>query len=185
MYFGAVACNYGVGFWLPQIVKAFGLTNLATGFVTAVPYIVGTIAMVLYGRSSDRMGERRWHIIVALLVAAIGIIGSTLTSDPTIKMLAFSFAAIGVFGALPVFWTMPTAFLSGTAAAAGIAVINSVGNLSGYFGPSIMGVIKDATGSFDGGLWVIAGCAVVGAVIVLLLPHDRSLEEAPSAKTRR
>jgi MFS transporter, ACS family, tartrate transporter len=179
VYFGAVACNYGVGFWLPQIVKAFGLSNFATGWVTAIPYLVGTVAMIWYGRRSDRMRERRGHAAVALAVAAIGIGGSTLFDDPTLKMIAFTIGAAGVFGVLPVFWTLPTAFLSGAAAAAGIAVINSVGNLSGYLGPQVMGWVKDATGSFSGGLLVIAGCALVGMVFVLLLGHNAALERAP------
>ncbi|MCW3477016.1 MFS transporter [Limobrevibacterium gyesilva] len=182
VYFGAVACNYGVGFWLPQIVKAFGLSNFATGWVTAIPYVIGTVAMVWYGRHSDRKHERKLHAASALALAAIGIAGSTLFTDPTLKMIAFTIGAVGVFGVLPVFWTLPTAFLSGTAAAAGIAVINSIGNLSGYLGPQAMGWIKDATGSFDGGLLLIGGFAVLGMITVLLLHHDHALEMAPEAK---
>jgi MFS transporter, ACS family, tartrate transporter len=180
VYFGLVACNYGVGFWLPQIVKAFGLSNAMTGWVTAIPYTVGAAFMVWYGRRSDAMVERRMHAAVALLIAAAGIAGSTLTHDPTLTMIAFSIGACGVFGALPVFWTLPTAMLSGTAAAAGIAVINSIGNLSGFFGPYAMGWIKDATGSFTGGLLLIAALAVMATAIVLVLGHDRALERAPA-----
>ncbi len=181
VYFGAVACNYGIGFFLPQIVKGFGLTNLQTGFVTAIPYIVGTVAIVLWGRSSDRMNERKGHAAVALAVAAIGIAVSTFLPDPTMKMLALSFAACGVFGALPVFWTLPTSFLSGAAAAGGIAIINSVGNLSGFVGPYLMGYIKDQTGSFDGGLLCLAAFGAMAMVIVLVLNHDKELERAPEA----
>jgi D-galactonate transporter len=179
VYFGAVAANYGIAFWLPQIVKGFGLSNAATGFVSAVPYIVGAIGMVLWSRSSDQKMERKGHAAVALLIAAAGIAGSTLVSDPTLKMVALSIGAFGVFAVLPVFWTFPTAFLHGAAAAAGIAVINSVGNLAGFFGPFIMGWLKDLTGSFASGLWAIAACAVMGMVIVLLLRHDTHLEKAP------
>jgi D-galactonate transporter len=182
VYFGAVACNYGVGFWLPQIVKAFGLSNFATGWVTAIPYLIGTVAMVWWGHRSDAKHERKGHAALALAVAAAGIAGTTLVSDPTLKMLLFTVGAAGVFGVLPVFWTLPTAFLSGSAAAAGIAVINSIGNLSGYFGPAAMGWIKDATGSFDGGLLLIAGCAVVAMITVLLLGHDHALEKAPAIR---
>ncbi len=179
VYFGAVACNYGVGFWLPQIVKAFGLSNSATGWVTAIPYVVGTLAMIWYGRRSDRKHERKGHCAVALLIAAIGIAASTLLDDPTLKMAALSFSAFGVFAVLPVFWTLPTAFLSGSAAAAGIAIINAIGNLAGFAGPFAIGWIKDLTGSTAGGLLFIAACALVAAVIVLLLDHDNSLERAP------
>ena len=180
VYFGAVACNYGVGFFLPTIVKGFGLTNTMTGFVTAIPYIVGALGMIWYSRRSDRRLERRGHAAVALAIAAAGLIAATLTEDPLLKMLAFSVSAFGVFSVLPVFWTLPTAFLSGPAAAAGIAVINSIGNLSGYAGPTAMGRIKDATGSYNGGLLLIAGFVLLAMVIVLLLGHDTSLEKAPA-----
>jgi D-galactonate transporter len=183
VYFGLVACNYGVGFWLPQIIKAFGLSNAMTGWVTAIPYAVGAAFMVWYGRRSDAKAERKGHAAVALLIAAAGIAGSTLTGNPTLTVVAFTIGACGVFGALPVFWTLPTAVLSGSAAAAGIAVINSIGNLSGFFGPYAMGWIKDATGSFAGGLLLIAALAVVAMVIVLTLGHDQALERVPAAQT--
>src|SRR3954467_14714392 len=179
VYFGAVATNYGIAFWLPQIVKGFGLSNVATGFVAAIPYIVGTIGMVLWSRRSDEKMERKGHTAIAFLITAAGIAGSTLLDDPTLKMIALSIGAFGVFAVLPVFWTFPTAFLSGAAAAAGIAVINSVGNLAGFFGPFIMGWLKDLTGNFATGLWAISACAVMGMVIVLLLRHDTHLEKAP------
>ena len=181
VYFGAVACNYGVGFWLPQIVKGVGLTTLETGFVTAIPYVIGVAGMIWYGRRSDAKKERRGHAAVALAIAAIGIAASTMFDDPIVKMALLSFGAFGVFSVLPVVWTLPTAFLSGTAAAAGIAAINSIGNLSGFAGPFAMGWIKDATGSFSGGLLVIAACAAIGMVIVLLLGHNSALEQAPNA----
>jgi MFS transporter, ACS family, tartrate transporter len=180
VYFGLVACNYGVGFWLPQIVKQFGLSNVLTGWVTAIPYAVGAAFMVWFGRHSDDRMERKGHTAVGLLIGAAGIAASTLTNDPVLTMLAFTFGACGVFGTLPVFWTLPTAVLSGSAAAAGIAVINSIGNLSGFFGPYAMGWIKDQTGSFTGGLLLIAGMAIVAMGIVLALGHDRALEKAPA-----
>jgi D-galactonate transporter len=176
VYFGAVACNYGVGFFLPTIVKAFGLSNLATGFVTAIPYIVGSIGMVWYSRRSDTKLERKGHAAFALLLAAGGLIAATLTDDPVLKMVAFSVSAFGTFAVLPVFWTLPTAFLSGPAAAAGIAIINAIGNLSGFAGPFAMGRIKDATGSFNMGLLLIAAFVLLAMVIVLALRHDSSLE---------
>lgn len=182
VYFGAVACNYGVGFFLPTIVKGFGLTNLMTGLVTAIPYVVGSVAMVWYARRSDQKMERKGHAAVALLIAAIGLIAATQTEDPVMKMLAFSVSAFGVFAVLPVFWTLPTAFLSGPAAAAGIAIINSIGNLSGFAGSFAMGRIKDATGSFNLGLLLIAGFVLLSMVIVLALKHDSSLETAPALR---
>jgi ACS family tartrate transporter-like MFS transporter len=181
VYFGTVACNYGVGFWLPQIIKAFGLSNAMTGWVTAIPYAIGAVFMVWYGYHSDATGERKAHTAIALLIAAAGIAGSTLTGNPTLTILAFTIGACGVFGSLPVFWTLPTAVLSGTAAAAGIAVINSIGNLAGFAGPYAMGWVKDATGSFTGGLLLIAALAVAAMVIVLVLSHDPALEKTPAA----
>lgn len=179
VYFGAVACNYGIGFFLPQIVKAFGLTNLQTGFVTAIPYVVGTISIVYWGRRSDRTGERKGHAAFALFVAGTGILAASFLTDPTMKMISFSVAAFGVFGCLPVFWALPTSFLSGAAAAGGIAIINSIGNLSGFAGPYAMGYIKDATGSYEGGLQLLAALGFMAMVLVLVLRHDRNLEQAP------
>jgi len=179
-YFGLVACNYGVGFWLPQIIKAFGLSNAATGWVIAIPYAIGAAFMVWYGHHSDANGERKGHTAIGLLIAAAGIAASTLTGNPTLTIVAFTIGACGVFGTLPVFWTLPTAVLSGTAAAAGIAAINSIGNLAGFAGPYAMGWIKDATGSFTGGLLLIAALAIVAMAIVFALGHNTALERAPA-----
>jgi D-galactonate transporter len=182
VYFGVVACNYGFSFFLPTIVKGFGLSNLQTGFVTAIPYLVGTIALVLWTRRSDRVGERKYHTAAPMFLAVLCIAVSTQLDDPYAKMLALSLAGVGIFAALPMVWTLPTAFLSGSAAAGGIAVINSVGNLSGFAGTYAVGYIKQATGSFTGGLLTLAGAGVVGLVLVLMLRHDPALERAPRSR---
>jgi MFS transporter, ACS family, tartrate transporter len=182
VYFGAVALNYGLSFFLPQIVKGFGLSNLQTGFVTAIPYVIGTITMVWWGRRSDRTMERKGHCGFALAVAAVCVGLTTMFDDPTIKMVLFTIAGFGIFSCLPVFWTLPTAFLSGAAAAGGIAVINSIGNLSGFFGPFVMGWLKDATGNFSAGLLVLAACGIIGTGIVLALGHDARLERTPDRR---
>jgi len=179
VYFGAVATNYGLSFFLPQIVKAFGLSNAQTGFVAAIPYVVGTVSMIWWGRRSDAKKERKGHAAFALFVAAAAIAVSTQLDNPYLKMLALSVAGFGIFGVLPVFWTLPTAFLSGAAAAGGIAIINSIGNLSGFAGPYVMGWLKDSTGTFTAGLLTIAAAGAVAMVIVLLLRHDHELEHAP------
>ena len=184
VYFGAVATNYGLGFFLPQIVKAFGLTTFMTTVVAAAPYAVGTIAMVLWGLRSDHAGERRWHTAIPLFIAAAGIAASTVLDDPTLKMLAFCVAGFGIFACLPVFWALPTAFLSGAAAAAGIAVINSIGNLAGFAGPFAMGWIKDHTGSYTGGLLLLAGLGIIAMGIVLSLTHNDELERAPAPASK-
>jgi ACS family tartrate transporter-like MFS transporter len=176
VYFGGVAANYGVSFFLPQVIKAFGLSNAATGWVTAIPYLIGVIAMVGWGRHSDRHHERKLHCAGALLCAALGIAGCGLLHDSVLKVVAISIGAAGIFGCLPVFWTLPTAFLSGAAAASGIAVVNAVGNLAGFAGPYITGWLKDATHSYTAGFLVMAGLALASAGIVLALRHDRRLE---------
>jgi len=180
IYFGAVATNYGIGFWLPQIVQGFGgLTKLQIGLITAIPYAVGTVSMIVWGRRSDQRMERKVHVGIPLFVAALGITAAAVVDEPILKMAALTLAAFGVFSSLPVFWTLPAAFLSGPASAAGIAIINALGNLSGFVGPYAMGWIKDATGSFAGGLLVIAALALVSLVAVALLRHDRKLERVP------
>ena len=186
VYFGAVACNYGYSFFLPTIVKELGvkdfggLTNLQIGFITAIPYLVGVVALVLWTRHSDRTGERKYHTAIPMFLAIAGIAISTQLPDPVAKMTALSVAAAGIFASLPMVWTLPTAFLSGAAAAGGIAVINAVGNLSGFAGPYAMGWIRDQTGSYTGGLLCLAGAGLVGLVVVLALRVDPGLERAPA-----
>ena len=180
VYFGAVASNYSLGFFLPQIVRDFGLSFGWTGVVAAIPYVAGTLGMVYWGRHSDRTGERREHTALAALVAGAGIAASTLIDDPTGKMIALSIAGFGVFAVLPVFWTLPTAFLSGSAAAGGIAIINSIGNLSGFAGPFVMGKMKDATGSYTVGLLAVSATVFLAMLVALSLPHEAKLERLES-----
>ena len=170
---------YGLSYFLPQVVKAFGVTNMQTGLITAIPFAVGMVSMIWYGRRSDRLMERRSHTAIALLITGLGIGAAAVISDPYIKMAWLCVAGFGAFAVLPVFWSMPTAFLSGTAAAAGIAFINSIANIAGFVGPMIIGRIKDATGSFSGGFLVIAGISVVAAIVMLCIGHDKALEQVP------
>lgn len=165
---------YGVALWLPQIVEGFsGAGDFAVGVITAIPYLVAGIGMVLIGRHSDRTGERRGHVAVALAVAATGLVLSALTQGlPVVAVAALALAALGVWGALGPFWALPPAFLSGTAAAGGIALINSVGNLGGFFGPSLVGFVKNATGSFSGAFLALAAIVAAGALLAALLRVD-------------
>ena len=182
IYFCANATNYGLSFFLPTIVKGFGgLSNVQIGLVTALPYAVGVVGMIWWGRRSDARRERKGHAAFALFVAAAGIAASTLFADPVLKMACLTAAGFGIFACLPIIWTLPTAFLSGAAAAGGIATVNALGNLAGFFGPYAMGYMRDWTGSFDGGLWMLAAAGIVGMAIVLMLPHDGRLEDAPVA----
>jgi nitrate/nitrite transporter NarK len=182
VYFGVVAANYGLSFFLPQIIKAFGLTNVQTGFVNAIPFLVGLFAMIYWGRRSDRLTERKEHFALAALLIGFGVSATTLIDGSVGKMIAFSIAGFGIFAVLPVFWTLPTAFLSGSAAAAGIAIINSIGNLAGFAGPYVMGKIRDQTGSFTVGLLAITGLVALAALIALALPHETALEKPPEAQ---
>jgi MFS transporter, ACS family, tartrate transporter len=171
--------QYGLSFFLPQIVEAFGgLSNFETGIVTALPYAVGAIGMIVWGRHSDKTAERKFHVVIPLALIVLGLGLAAVTPSPAIKMVWLCVAGFGFFAVLPVFWTLPTALLSGTAAAAGIAAVNSIGNLGGYFGPQIFGLLRDRTGGDVAGLMFLAGCAVVGIVIVLVLGHNPALERA-------
>ena len=175
IYLTIVAPTYGITFFLPLIVKAHGLSNVSTGLVTALPYVVGVAGMVLLAYSSDRRHERRWHFIGAALLAAAGLLIVGWTSDLSVQIAAMSIAAVGLYGAKPAFWPLPSTFLSGTAAAGGIALVNAIGNLGGFVGPYVVGWIKDSTQSYSNGLYFLAGCAVLSAMIafVVVKPQPR------------
>jgi MFS transporter, ACS family, tartrate transporter len=176
VYMSITVSLYGLSFFLPQIVKAFGTGDIASGFIVAFPYVIGAICMVLWGRFSDRIKERKWMTIFPLLMIAVGLVTAAYTDSLTGKILAVSVGAFGVFSAFAVFWTLPTAFLSGTAAAAGIAWINSIGNLGGYLGPKVFGYLKDTTHTDFYGMVFFAAFAILGATLVLLMGHDMRLE---------
>src|SRR5258708_4170557 len=152
VYFGFVGALYGMQFWLPQLVNAFGLTNAQTGFVTAIPYLLCPIAMILWARHSHAIRERVAHVGGPLLLPALALGVSSYIPDPATTMIVLTVAAIGVFCTFAVFWTLPTAWLSGTAAAGAIALINSVGNLAGFGGPVLFGWVKGATAGPSMGL---------------------------------
>ena len=182
VYFGFVSALYGMQFWLPQIVKAFGLSNAQTGFVTAIPYVFGTIAMILWARHSDASRERVMHVGAPLLLTALALATSSYISDPTMTMVVLSVAAVGVFCTFGVFWTLPTAWLSGTAAAGAIALINSIGNLAGFGGPYLIGWVKEATGNTSTGLLVLAVLPLIGGLLVFLAGHESKAEFASVGK---
>lgn len=172
VYFGTSAGLYTLGIWAPQIIQEFGLTSLQIGFLNAVPAIVAVIAMVLWARHSDRTGERTWHVIGACLLASFGLIFAGSAANVIAVVIALSLVNTGISSSKPPLWSMPTMFLSGSAAAAGIATINSIGNLGGFAGPFMIGWIKDLTGSFLGGLYFVAGLLVVSAVLTLVLARS-------------
>ena len=172
IYFTFVMGLYGVGFWLPTIIKATGVKSpLDIGMLTAVPYAFAAVAMVLIGRSADRLRERRWHVAIPGVVGAVGLLLSTLFGDNTwLSMSALTLATVGILTTLPLFWSLPTAFLGGTAAAAGIALINSVGNLAGFVSPFMVGWLKDLTHSTNSGMYMLTASLVLGAVLTLTMP---------------
>ena len=172
IYFGLVLGLYGFGFWAPQIIKSLGhLTNMQVGLISAIPYLIAAVAMVLWGRHSDVTGERMWHVCAPACLGAAGFLASALATDPYVSLVALTCGAVGIYAALPVFWTLPTVMLSGTAAASGIALINSVGNLGGYLGPYAVGWLKDWTGGYAAGLVVLSGAMLGAGLLVLLTPR--------------
>jgi MFS transporter, ACS family, tartrate transporter len=182
IYFGFVAALYGMQFWLPQIVKAFGFSNAQTGFVTAVPYLFGSIAMVLWARHSDVSRERVMHVGAPLLLTAVALGICGYITDPFVTMVVLTIAAIGVFCTFGTFWTLPTAWLSGTAAAGAIALINSLGNLAGFAGPYLIGWVKETTGSATTGLFVLAVLPLIAGILVFAGGHDSNAEFAGAEK---
>jgi len=165
IYLMSVTANYGIVFFMPQIIKGIGLTNMMTGLASSVPYIIGTIGLIAWGWSSDRNKERRWHLIVASTVGALGLAFAAWSGASYWALIGMSAATVGIYGSRAAFWPMPSMFLTGTAAAGAIALINATGNLGGYFGPFIVGWIKDSTGKFEAGLYFLAACSLMCAVI--------------------
>ncbi len=167
--FGIVFALYGIGFWLPQIVKAMGFSNLETGFVVACPYIICAFAMVAWARSSDVRGERVWHVVIAALLGAGGLAAAAMLHASMFSLIALTVAAVGIYAALVSIWTLPSSILGGTAAAGGIALINSLANLGGFIGPFVMGWLKQSTGGYETGMAVLAAGLLTSVVLVLAL----------------
>ncbi len=181
IYLTAVTANYGVVFFMPQIVKGLGLTNQMTGFVSAVPYIIGTLGLIAWGWSSDRFNERYWHLIAASVLAGAGLLAAGWLGSSYWALIGMSMATVGIYGSRASFWPMPSMFLTGTAAAGAIALINATGNLGGYVGPFVVGWSKDSTTRFEAGLYFLAACALAGAVITYLAPEAAGRSRRPTA----
>ncbi len=169
IYFCFIMGLYGVSFWLPQLIKSMGVKDmLDVGLLTMIPYGFAAVVMVLAGRNSDRTDERRWHAATAASLGGLGLIlAGLITNSPIMGMAALTLATAGILSSLPLFWPLPTAFLGGAAAAAGIAIINSLGNLAGFVSPFLVGTIQDATGSPTLGLYAIAASLFIGAGLIL------------------
>ena len=167
IYFTLMIGLYGIAFWLPTIVKAFGLKGyLRVGLITAIPYGVAVIGMILLSNHSDKTGERRLHYVANVVAGAVGLILSgVFASNPVLAIIFLSLGTLGVIGSMPLFWPLPSAFLAGTAAAAGIGIVNSVGNLGGYVGPNIPIWARHFSSDSSAALYIIAGILMVGALL--------------------
>lgn len=171
VYFFSVVGLYGIGFWLPQIVRRAGFSPLQIGLLAALPYVFASIGCLVWGRHSDLKAERRWHMVGACLLASLGLAGSAFSSGFAWSLAGLCVAAAGIYALLPVFWSVPHAFMTGAGAASGIALINSVGNLGGFLGPYLVGWLKQTTGSFQAPLYCLSGSLLMsGLIIVICLP---------------
>ena len=172
IYFTMAMSLYGVSFWLPTIIKGMGVTdNLEIGMLSSLPWIAAVFSMLLFARSADKMRERRWHVVIPMLMGSTGLILSVLLSgNHYLSFAALILACMGIVSAIPLFWSLPTAFLVGAGAAAGIAAINSIANLAGFLAPYLVGWLKQLTSSTDSGMYLLAAVLVVGAAITLMVP---------------
>ena len=170
-YFFMVTAVYGFNFWLPTIIKKLsGSSNMVVTLISALPYCVALVAILLMGWSSDRTRERRWHTALPMITASLGLLLSVIAQDQTALAISmFCLAAAGMYGYLPGFWALPTSFLTGTPAAASIGLINSIGNLGGFAGPFVVGYLSTATNSFLGGVLYLSVSALVAAGLILSL----------------
>ena len=186
-YFGIVTASLGMLFFIPQIIKSLGtFSNMTVGWLTMIPYLCGGASLVIWGRVSDRMNERRWNLLTACCVSTLGLVIAGLTMGTWWALAGMSIAAIGFYGSKGPFWSMPPMFLTGSAAAASFAWINSIGNLGGFFGPWYVGILKDMTGSFAGGLFGLALLSLIAALVCaffLDIPDVTKQPRMAAAKT--
>jgi ACS family tartrate transporter-like MFS transporter len=170
-YFGIVTASLGVLLFIPQIIKSLGTTNMGTGYATALAYTCGAISMITWGWIADRMGERRWNLFWACSVSTVGLVMAGMTMGTWWALAGMCIATAGFYGTKGAFWPMPSMMLTGAAAAAGIAWINSIGNVGGAIGPALVGWLKDLTGSYSGGLYGLAAFTAVSALIAAFALH--------------
>jgi ACS family tartrate transporter-like MFS transporter len=171
-YFGIVTASLGMLIFVPQMIKSLGnYSNMTVGWLTMIPYICGAIAMVVWGRISDRMNERRWNLFIGCMLSTAGLVIAGMTMGTWGALVGMSMATMGFYGSKGPFFAMPPMFLSGAGLAAGIAWINSLGNLGGFFGPWYVGVMKDLTGNYAGGLYGLALLSLIAAIVCALFLH--------------
>ncbi len=173
VYFGLNTVSYGVSMWLPNLIHSVsGVSNVVIGLLSAIPYLAAVIVMIWVGVHSDRSGERRWHTAVPAFAGAAALGVAAYSNSLPVSIAAISVAVLGVFSMVAPFWTMPTTLLSGVSVAVGIALINSVGNLGGFFGPYIIGWLRNVTGNFRGGLLVVGSVLAMSGFVVLRVKYS-------------
>jgi MFS family permease len=178
VYFANITTNLGIAFFLPQIIKGMGATDMEANAISAIPFVFGIVGVILFGWLADRMPARRRSLVVfTLAISAIGLGGAGFMGATYAAVALIALANLGIYGLKGPFWPLPSMFLTGTAAAGGIALINSVGNLGGFVGPMILGAVKDATNSYSMALYALAGFAVMAAVISLMLHTPSTVED--------
>jgi ACS family tartrate transporter-like MFS transporter len=187
IYLMNASVTYGIFLWLPRMLQDTGGPGVSVSWLTALPFVAALIAMVVIGRHSDKTGERKLHVAACAITAAIGLfLAVAFRNQLYLLVMAFGICQVGQRSIMSVFWTMPPMLLSGSAAAAGIALINAIGNLGGFFGPTVMGTLRDATGGYSGGLLVLAGALILEAILVsrLQLPETRPALRPPEPAGR-
>ena len=167
--FGFTLGSYGIGIWLPLMLKEYHLSNLAIGWITAIPYLFASIGMILWARYVDERGRRIVNLALACLLGGLGLLAPIVSGSATVAVIGFSLALIGVTAARAIFWTIPTRFLTGVAAAGGLAFINSIATIGGFVGPSMMGWLKEFSGSYVVGLLAVAAIMVAATLAALSL----------------
>ena len=174
IYFLLTVGIYGYEMWMPSIIKEFYVKSYSiVGLINAIPYLIAVIVMLIIGYHSDITGERRWHVAIAAFAAAAGFGLSAYLQNPYLAMIALMASLVGLKSAMGPFWALSTTFLSGTAAAGGIALINSVGNLGGFVGPTLVGILNDRTGSIRISLWILAGALLLMGILILSIRRSR------------
>jgi MFS transporter, ACS family, tartrate transporter len=182
IYFANTTSSYGVGFFLPQIIKGLGSTTIAANYLSAIPFLAGAVGILLFGQISDRFRtHRRLILVVAFLITAVGMAGAGALGAAYASVVLIGISVFGTYGGKAPFWPLPSMFLTGAAAAGGIAFINSIGNLGGFAGPYLLGWVRDATGSYTAALYGLAGLALAGALATLLLRTPSDIEDARRA----
>jgi sugar phosphate permease len=177
MYFTNVCMVNSILFFQPMIIKSFGLTNLETGFVSAIPSIAAFFSVILWGRRSDAKNERYGHAAFANCVAGLAMLASVLLTDPTARIVCLTISLSGVLAFTPPFWAITQSFLSGAAAAGGIAAISSLGVLGGFVAPSVIGYFAGVTGDFRWGIGFFGCLAIVGSAVLYSVGRSRLAAE--------